>query len=46
MDKKLRYSEKMKQIKERDTEEKVYDDLHNEVKRVIYDRNHMVKIKN
>ena len=27
-------------------EEKVYDDLHNEVKRVIYDRNHMIKIKN
>ena len=36
----------MQQIKDRDTEEKVYDDLHNEVKRVIYDRNHMVKIKN
>ncbi len=39
MDKKLRYSEKMKQIKERDTEEKVYDDLHTEVKRVIYGKN-------
>ncbi len=25
---------------------KVYNDLHTEVKRVIYDRNHMVKIKN
>ncbi len=44
--KKLKYSEKMQEIKDRDTEEKVYDDLHNEVKRVIYDRNHMVKIKN
>ncbi len=43
--KKLKYSEKMQEIKDRDTEEKVYDDLHNEVKRVIYDRNHMVKIK-
>ncbi len=30
-------------VKERDGEEKVYDDLHNEVKRVIYDCNHMVK---
>ena len=44
--KKLKYNEKMQQIKDRDTEEKVYDDLHNEVKRVIYDRNHMVKVKN
>ena len=39
-----KYLEKMKEIKDRDSEEKVYDDLHNEVKRVIYDRNHMVKI--
>lgn len=38
-----KYIEKMKKIKERDSEEKVYDDLHTEVKRVIYDRNHMVK---
>ncbi len=45
-DNKLRYSEKMKQIKDRDTEEKVYADLHVEVKRAIYDRNHMIKIKN
>ncbi len=44
--KKLKYNEKMREIKDRDTEEKVYDDLHNEVKRVIYDRNHMIKIKN
>ncbi len=39
------YLEKYQEIKDRDGEEKVYDDLHNEVKRVIYDRNHMVKIK-
>lgn len=41
-----KYNEKMQKIKDRDSEEKVYDDLHTEVKRVIYDRNHMVKIKN
>jgi hypothetical protein len=41
-----KYNEKMQKIKDRDSEEKVYDDLHIEVKRVIYDRNHMVKIKN
>ena len=35
----------MKKIKDRDSEEKIYDDLHTEVKRVIYDRNHMVKTK-
>jgi hypothetical protein len=40
------YLEKIKEIKDRDTDEKVYDDLHMEVKRVIYDRNYMVKIKN
>jgi hypothetical protein len=40
-----KYNEKMQKIKDRDSEEKVYDDLHTEVKRVIYDRNHMVKIK-
>jgi hypothetical protein len=39
------YIEKIKEIKDRDPEDKVYDDLHNEVKRVIYDRNHMVKTK-
>jgi hypothetical protein len=37
------YIEKIKKIKDRDGEDKVYDDLHTEVKRVIYDRNHMVK---
>ncbi len=42
----LEYTEKYQEIKDRDGEDKVYDDLHNEVKRVIYDRNHMVKIKN
>jgi hypothetical protein len=45
-DKNPKYIKAIQEIKERDTEEKVYDDLHNEVKRVIYDRNHMVKIKN
>ncbi len=44
--KKLPFTKKYQEIKDRDGEEKVYDDLHNEVKRVIYDRNHMVKIKN
>jgi hypothetical protein len=44
--KKLAFTKKYQEIKDRDGEEKVYDDLHNEVKRVIYDRNHMVKIKN
>ncbi len=39
------YLKKIKEIKDRDSEEKVYDDLHNEVKRVIYDRNYMVKTK-
>ncbi len=43
--KKLTFTKKYQEIKDRDGEEKVYDDLHNEVKRVIYDRNHMVKIK-
>lgn len=37
------YIEKMQAIKNRDSEEKVYDDLKGEVKRVIYDRNHMIK---
>jgi uncharacterized Zn-finger protein len=41
-----KYVEKMQKIKDRDTEEKVYDDLQLEVKRIIYDRNHMIKIKN
>ncbi len=40
-----KYLKQIKEIKDRDTEEKVYDDLHIEVKRVIYDRNHMIKIK-
>jgi hypothetical protein len=41
-----KYIEKMQKIKDRDSEDKIYDDLHAEIKRVIYDRNHMVKIKN
>ncbi len=44
--KKLSFTKKYQEIKDRDGEEKVYDDLHNEVKRIIYDRNYMVKIKN
>lgn len=40
-----KYIEKMQKIKDRDSEDKVYDDLHTEVKRVIYDRNHMIKTK-
>jgi hypothetical protein len=44
-EKNLKYNEKIREIKDRDPEEKVYDDLHNEVKRVIYDRNHMVSTK-
>jgi hypothetical protein len=39
----LAYNEKIQKIKDRDGANKVYDDLHTEVKRVIYDRNHMVK---
>jgi predicted metal-dependent hydrolase len=41
-----KYVEKMQKIKDRDSEDKVYDDLRLEVKRVIYDRNHMIKVKN
>jgi hypothetical protein len=41
----LDYTEKINKIKKRDGEDKVYDDLHEEVKRVIYDRNYMIKIK-
>lgn len=32
--------------KNREGEDKIYNDMHNEIKRVIYDRNYMVKIKN
>jgi hypothetical protein len=45
-EKNLKYNAKIQEIKDRDTEEKVYDDLHNLVKRTIYDRNYMIKIKN
>jgi hypothetical protein len=45
-EKNLKYNAKIQEIKDRDTEEKVYDDLHNLVKRTLYDRNHMVKIRN
>jgi hypothetical protein len=44
-EKNLKYNAKIQEIKDRDTEEKVYDDLHNIVKCTLYDRNHMVKIR-
>jgi hypothetical protein len=44
--KNLTYNEKIREIKDRDSEETVYDDLHNIVKRTLYDKNHMVKTKN
>ena len=40
------YITKMNIIKKRDTEEKVYDDLQVEIKRVIHDKNYMIRIKN
>jgi hypothetical protein len=45
-EKNLDYSAKIREIKDRDLEEIVYNDLHNIVKCTIYDRNHMVKAKN
>jgi hypothetical protein len=45
-EKNLKYNEKIREIKDRDSEEKVYDDLHDLVKRTLYDKNHMVKVKN
>jgi hypothetical protein len=45
-EKNLKYTEKIREIKDRDSEEKVYDDLHDIVKCTLYDRNHMVKVKN
>jgi vacuolar-type H+-ATPase subunit I/STV1 len=41
-----KYNEKMNIIKNRDTEEKVYDDMKVEVKKVLYDNRDMIKIKN
>jgi hypothetical protein len=45
-EKNLKYNEKIREIKDRDSEEKVYDGLHDLVKRTLYDKNHMVKVKN
>ncbi len=39
------YIEKMNKIKLRDTEEKVYDDMHIEIKRAVHDRNKLIKIR-
>lgn len=41
-----KYTEKMDKIKTRDSEEKVYDDMKVEVKKVLYDNRDMIKIKN
>ncbi len=41
----LDYVEKMNKIKLRDTEEKVYDDMHIEIKRAVHDRNKLIKIR-
>lgn len=41
-----KYSEKMNKIKTRDSEEKVYDDMKVEVKKVLYENRDMIKIKN
>ncbi len=40
------YIKKYKEIKERDGEENVNNDLKTEVKKVLYDNRKMVKIKN
>ncbi len=39
------YFEKMNKIKTRDSEEKVYDDMKVEVKKVLYDNRDMIKLK-
>ncbi len=43
---KMKHIERYQDIKERDTEEVVMKDLKDEVKRVIYDKSGMIKIKN
>lgn len=43
---KMKYIKKYKEIKERDGEENVNDDLKTEVKKVLYDNRKMIKIKN
>lgn len=42
----MKYIKKYKEIKERDGEEKVNNDLKTEVKKVLYDNRKMIKIKN
>ncbi len=42
----MKYIERYKEIKERDGESKVMKDVKDEVKRLIYDKRDMVKIKN
>ncbi len=43
---KMKYIKKYKEIKERDGEENVNNDLKTEVKKVLYDNRKMIKIKN
>ena len=43
---KMKYIEKYKEIKERDGAEKVNKDLKDEVKKLIYDKRGMIKVKN
>ena len=42
----MKYIEKYKEIKERDGEDKVNKDLKDEVKKLIYDKRDMIRIKN
>jgi len=44
--KRMQYIEKYKEIKQRDGSTKVYKDLRDEVKKLIYDKRDMIKIKN
>ena len=44
--KRMQYIEKYKEIKERDGKSKMYKDLKDEVKKLIYDKRDMIKIKN
>jgi hypothetical protein len=44
--KRMQYIEKYREIKERDGKGKVYKDLKDEVKKLIYDKRDMIKIKN
>lgn len=44
--KRMKYIEKYKEIKDRDGKSKVYKDLKDEVKKLIYDKRDMIKLKN